>query len=35
MDFYIGADETSQFEPFDSMSDWLLSSLGIDWALQL
>ncbi len=30
-----GAAEASQLEPFESISDWLLSSPDIDWALQL
>ena len=32
---FSGAAEASQFEPFESISDWLLSSPDIDWALQL
>jgi hypothetical protein len=30
-----GVAEASLLEPFDSISDWLLSSPDIDWALQL
>ena len=30
-----GAAEASPLEPFESISDWLLSSPDIDWSLQL
>jgi hypothetical protein len=30
-----GAAKASLLEPFDSISDWLLSSPDIDWVLQL
>lgn len=33
--FLIGAAEASLLEPFESISDWLLSSPEIDWLLQL
>ena len=31
----IGAAEASLLEPFDSISDWLLSGPDIDWMLKL
>jgi hypothetical protein len=33
--FYYGAAEDTLLEPFDSISDWLLSSPDIDWVMQL
>jgi hypothetical protein len=33
--YSFGAAEDSLLEPFDSISDWLLSSPDIDWVLRL
>ncbi len=30
-----GAVEASQLEPFEAISDWLISSPDIDWVMQL